>query len=68
MRDWKTKIKFIAYMIGHPHERYWQSIRNFAKVDSVLIANGDMVDGVMTIEPGDLKDTFYIESDKGGGL
>jgi hypothetical protein len=43
--------EFIRYCLKHKNERFWQALRNFAKVDYVLLKKGEE----------DLKDTFYFE-------
>lgn len=49
---------FIDYCMTHPEERFWQAIRNWAKVGYILATSG-----VHPLE-GHLVDTFYFDNNK----
>lgn len=53
VRSKKTKEDFVKYLEDHPQERFWQSIRNFAKVPFVIISDD--------IDLDFMTDTFYYE-------
>lgn len=53
IRSKATKEAFTKYLEEHPEERFCQAIRNFAKVEFVMVGN-----------PGTtLEDTFYREEE-----
>lgn len=51
-RSGEVKVEFIKYMIDHPNERFWQSVRNFSGSSFVLFS---------TSIDKNIKDTFYME-------
>ena len=52
-RSYQTKETFIAYMLLHPNERFWQSVRNFSGRGFILVC--DELDG------GETFDTYHFE-------
>jgi len=50
MKSKKVLSSFIIYCYKHPDERFWQALRNWAKVNSICVQNG-----IETL------DTFYFE-------
>jgi len=48
---------FTRYCCNHPHERFWQALRNWAGVNQVIIVRGAHID----CQEGQLHDTFYDE-------
>jgi hypothetical protein len=50
-------LSFIEYCLEHPEERFWQALRNWAKVDFIFTHKGSLDD----ILVGELRDTFYDE-------
>lgn len=53
-RDANTKLKFVLYMLNHPDERFFQTIRNFSGYPFI----GYSLDGEH------YQDTFYLEQDE----
>lgn len=49
-----TLSDFMLYCQKHPNERFWQALRNWAKVEYIYINNS------LDNELGDI-DTFYFE-------
>lgn len=64
----KSKLmldSFTVYCAGHPEERFWQALRNWARQEISADINFVLVAGygwLMGNEQGD--DTFYWEDDK----
>jgi hypothetical protein len=55
-RNSETLRDFIDYCIDHPHERFWQALRNWAGWHLVLVSNdSDAVDNPA------IEDTFWWE-------
>jgi hypothetical protein len=49
----KLLLSFFAYCVAHPQERFWQALRNWSGVHSVLVTDGNHV-----------VDTFYLKNNK----
>ena len=47
-----TLKSFVEYCEAHPDERFWQALRNWAEVDSILFNKSDKFE---------IEDTFYRE-------
>lgn len=60
-RNSKILANFVAYCQSHPHERFWQALRNWSGYHFVLVAEADAF-----IRPTNYKDTFNWEG-KGHG-
>jgi hypothetical protein len=56
-RNSETLLDFIRYCIEHPHERFWQALRNWAGQDFILFSNFAPHD--FGKADGWLKDTFH---------
>lgn len=41
-RNSETLASFVAYCVAHPTERFWQALRNWAKVNFVLTFSGSV--------------------------
>lgn len=57
-KNQKLLASFSEYCLEHPEQRFWQALRNWAKVGFILKAktfnfNEDKYE--------DIKDTFYLE-------
>lgn len=57
MRDSKTREEFIAYLMEHPEERFWQAVRNFSGWGFIYASN-------KLVDDKDIQDTFYVEADR----
>lgn len=69
IRDKKTKIHFMNYLIEHPEQRFWQIVRNWSGFSFILGSShwdSDMFDKkYMKKNKVDIADTFYLENIKG---
>lgn len=63
-RNTYTKIEFIKYILKHPDERFWQSVRNFSEYP-FIIASTKPVKINITGEIRTNIDTFYWENNNG---
>jgi len=61
-------MSFIDYLEKHPEERFWQAVRNWAKVNFVLTSthfDPFMFDQkFMKDNNAEISDTFYLEDKK----
>jgi len=53
-KNQKTLSSFVTYCEQHPDERFWQALRNWAKVPYIFIGNH------LASEVSGGYDTFYI--------
>jgi len=53
-RDEQAKYDFVNYLLEHPHERFWQAVRNFQHFNFIYASN-------KLIDDPEVKDTFYWE-------
>jgi hypothetical protein len=64
IKDQKLKMSFIDYLEKHPEQRFWQAVRNWAKVHFVLTSthfDPDMLNQkFMKDKDAEIKDTFYL--------
>lgn len=51
---------FIKYCKKHQTERFWQALRNWAKVNFIFVSENEQYENY-----SDLKDTFYWERKNG---
>lgn len=58
MKNKKLLDDFTAYCVSHPGERFWQALRNWARVE-FLYASKISLDNVVSTRSA--LDTFYIE-------
>ena len=59
MKSKKLLDEFVAYCEAHPHERFWQALRNWCGWQFVLVTQKvDGRDEIKTV------DTFYWEENK----
>lgn len=54
-KNQKLLKDFIKYCEKHPEERFWQALRNWSEVDSIIIKKYP-INGIIYKE-----DTFYFE-------
>ena len=54
-RSSKLLSSFTTYCKKNPKERFWQALRNWAKVGFILVSDSPQMDGAV------LEDTFYWE-------
>jgi hypothetical protein len=57
MKSLKLLLSFSWYCITHPHERFWQALRNFSGADRIIWKAKQAVE---TQEPSEI-DTYYWE-------
>jgi hypothetical protein len=63
-KNYKLAYSFLEYCLKHPELRFWQALRNWAKVPFVLITKNSPLDILdMSLEDWmwGLKDTFHFE-------
>jgi hypothetical protein len=56
MKNKELLDSFVEYCLSHKNERFWQALRNWAKVKFIYISNKNY----NVIYP-EIKDTFYFE-------
>lgn len=65
MKDKRLKISFINYLIKNPEERFWQALRNWAKVKFVLTSTHFdpfmFNQKFMKNKKVEITNTFYLE-------
>ncbi len=54
-RNSEALDSFTSYCMHHPHERFWQALRNWSRFDSIIGENGMKHDVTESV------DTFNIE-------
>lgn len=52
-KNQKLLADFILYCVEHPHERFWQALRNWSGFNFVWVSS--------THETHTLQDSFYFE-------
>jgi hypothetical protein len=57
MRNKKLLESFTAHCLEHPEERFWQALRNWAKVEFIFTSKHPL----FHYEQDGLQDTFYWE-------
>ena len=57
-RNSKVLASFVAYCKAHPHDRFWQALRNWAGAGNFIFAS---FDGEV------MNDTFYWEGQNSNG-
>lgn len=60
-RNSKTLASFIEYCNAHPHERFWQALRNWAGFNFICVRDAAPWDGWV----GNCRDTFNWEGRNG---
>ena len=56
-KNWKLMDNFMVYCYKHPEERFWQSLRNWAKVVKVYVEKYNR-----QIDDDIVEDTFEFKS------
>ena len=51
LRSEPVLTEFVQYCKNHPHQRFWQALRNFSNFPYIFAAN----------QAGDCQDTYYWE-------
>jgi hypothetical protein len=57
-RNSKALEGFSRYCREHPHERFWQALRNWSGYHFVLVAD---IENFENFEPANVRDTFNWE-------
>ncbi len=61
MKSKKLLDSFIAYCVDHPHERFWQALRNWCGWGFVWVSKNELSEDIAYAQA---EDTFYWEKNE----